>query len=524
MALALATAVTVVVASQAPPAPTPAPRSSPAGATATALRAQFLDRFARAYFPGRTGQVMVVPRQGDIITRDEPDIRYMHGSPWPYDTSIPLFFVGKNIRPGFYAVAAAQQDVAVTIASILGAVVAPTVSGRVLPIVRPGIVPPRAVLLVVLDGMRVDYFSRYAKEIPTLSGLRSRSAWFTRAQVNVLPTNTAVGHATIATGADPRVHGITGNNLYERSRKARHDMLDGWDPGDLVSPTLADVWQLQTGGRAIVIAQGSSVPSSTALAGHGACQLNGTKVTHAGYDERSGKWMTKTDCFTQPATIAELDARTLWPQDGLWMGHKIDSPSAVRRSGLFPRFEAEAFTRLLESQPIGKDAVTDLLLLNYKGADYVGHKHGPESQELATTLSEMDRHLARIVKMVEERTGGDYLLAVTADHGMPGEPPASGGSRRHFAPDIVAALHQRFDPDTRTLITYYEPENAQIFVDADRLAALNLTLDDVATYVRSQPFIFAAYTEDEVRRAAMRLRSNPSLQPPTPKTSSAGGR
>jgi hypothetical protein len=42
-------------------------------------RTQFLDMFARAYFPGRTGQVMVVPREGDMITRDEPDILYMHG-------------------------------------------------------------------------------------------------------------------------------------------------------------------------------------------------------------------------------------------------------------------------------------------------------------------------------------------------------------------------------------------------------------------------------------------------------------
>ncbi len=378
------------------------------------------------------------------------------------------------------------------------------------------------VLIVVLDGMRADYFSRYAKEMPVLSALRARGAAFTRARLNMLPSNTAVGHATIATGADPRVHGITGNNLYEQARKARHDMFDGWDPRDFACPTLADVWQLQTAGRAIIVAQGSSVPSSTALGGHGGCQVSGTKVTHAGYDERSGKWMTKPDCFTQPPTIAELDARTLWPQDGLWMGHKIDTPSGVRRSGLFPQFEAEAFSRLLDSQPIGKDAVTDLLLLNFKGADYVGHKHGPESPELAATLTEIDRHLARILKTIEERTGGDYLLAVTADHGMPTE-PSGGGTRRHFAPDIVAALHKRFDPESGTLITYYEPENAQIFVDADRLATLKLTLDDVASYLRSQPFIFAAYTEDEVRRAAMRV-STPKSQLPTPKASTADRR
>ena len=292
VALAISSATTVILASQAPPAAAPSSRSSLASPAAAASRAQFLEMFARGYFPGRSGQVMVVPRQGDIITRDEPDILYMHGSPWPYDTSIPLFFVGRNIRAGSYTVPAAQQDVAVTVASILGAVLSPAASGRVLPIVRPGVPPPRAVLILILDGMRPDYFSRFAKELPTLSGLRARGASFTRARLNMLPSNTAVGHATIATGADPRVHGITGNNLYERTRKGRHDMFDGWDPRDLACPTLADVWQLQTGGRAIVVAQGSSVPASTALGGHGACQVSGTKVTHAGYDERSGKWLT----------------------------------------------------------------------------------------------------------------------------------------------------------------------------------------------------------------------------------------
>lgn len=478
-------------------------RSAPAkGGEAGARRARFLEMFARGYFPGRTGQLLVVPREGDIITRQEPDIKYMHGSPWGYDTAIPLLFAGSNVVSGVYTSPATQQDVAVTIAAVLGATMPPTASGRTLPIIKPHSSPPRAVLVVVLDGMRTDYFDRHASEMPALSALRKRSAWFSRATVNVLPTNTAVAHSTIATGADPRAHGVTGNNLYDATQKKRHDMMEGWDPRDLVALTLADVWQLQTGGRGIVIGQGSSVPASTALAGHGGCQLNGTRTVHAGYDERSGRWQTNPNCFTLPAALSELDARTLWPSDGTWMGQKIDTPSAIRRSGLFPRFEADAFVRLIESQPVGSDDVPDLLLLNYKGADYVGHKHGPESKELAATLIEMDRHLARILKAIDERTGGQYLVAMTADHGMPSEPAGEG--RRHFAPSIVDSIHARFDSEKK-LVTYYEPENAQIFVNRERLAALKLTLTDLAKFLQSQPFIFAAYTEDDVRRAAARL-------------------
>src|SRR5688500_18365888 len=36
-----------------------------------ATRQRFLAMFARAYFPGRTGQLLIVPREGDFITRAE---------------------------------------------------------------------------------------------------------------------------------------------------------------------------------------------------------------------------------------------------------------------------------------------------------------------------------------------------------------------------------------------------------------------------------------------------------------------
>jgi hypothetical protein len=43
-------------------------RTAPADAAALAARQRFLELFARAYFPGRTGQLLIVPREGDFIT------------------------------------------------------------------------------------------------------------------------------------------------------------------------------------------------------------------------------------------------------------------------------------------------------------------------------------------------------------------------------------------------------------------------------------------------------------------------
>ncbi len=474
--------------------------TAPAAAAALAARQRFLEMFARAYFPGRTGQLLVVPREGDFITRPDPDVAYMHGSPWEYDVSIPLMFVGPAVRTGRYSMPAVQQDVAPTLAAALGVQMLPTVTGRVLPVLRTDFARPRVVMLVVLDGMRRDYFDRYAASMPTLTALRQRSAWFTHAEVNFLPTDTPAGHSTISTGTDPGVHGITGVSVYDRTHRRGHDLFAERMPQDLMTLTLADVWQLETAGRAVILAQGSIDRAATPLAGHGACQLNGTPVVLASYDRQTGAWATNPDCFLLPAYLKDRNARTLWQTSAEWMSHKIDSTSAVCYSALFPAFEADALIAMIEHEPVGEDDVADLILLNYKCADFVGHKYGPDSDELRVTLGEMDRHLARMLSALEAKVGVNYLLAVTADHGMPSKPLSP--DRRHFAPAIIDLLHEKFDPEAKQLITSFEPENLQIFVDEDRLQYLGLTLPDLAHFLESQPFLVAVFTNDDVGRAA----------------------
>ena len=44
-------------------------RTGPGDARTTAARQRFLEMFARSYYPGRTGQLLIVPREGDFITR-----------------------------------------------------------------------------------------------------------------------------------------------------------------------------------------------------------------------------------------------------------------------------------------------------------------------------------------------------------------------------------------------------------------------------------------------------------------------
>jgi len=493
VAAVLTLAATGTVTAHASPKP-------PTNNAALTNRQRFLEMFARAYYPGRTGQLLLVPKQGDFITRSDPYYVQMHGTPWPYDVDIPLMFVGPAVKAGKYSMAVAQQDVAPTLAAALGVTMPPTATGHVLPILRNGFARPRVILLLVLDGMRRDYFDRDAAIMPTLTALRRRSAWFAQAQVNFIPTNTAVGHSTISTGTDPAVHGISGVSTYDGETHKRHDMFAGCDPRDLLTLTLADVWQRATAGRAVILAQGSIDRAATPLAGHGACLSDGAPVVLASYDQQSGVWHSNPACFRLPDYLAGMNASTLWSANPQWMGHRIDSTAAVRYSALFPKFEADAMVSMIEHEPVGEDSVADLILMNYKCADFVGHKYGPESAEMRATLAEMDRQLARILAALEAKVGKDYLLAVTADHGMPSIPHSP--DHRHFVHSITDLLHEKFDQEGKQLVTSFEPENCQIFIDEERLSKLGLTLRDLARFLESQPFMFAVFTKDEVAQAA----------------------
>jgi predicted AlkP superfamily pyrophosphatase or phosphodiesterase len=85
-------------------------------------------RILRSYFPGRSGDVFIVPKPyyGAV------DRTATHGSPYSYDTNVPVILWGKNFAPGHYATSASPADIAPTLASVLH-VTRPSVSiGRVL--------------------------------------------------------------------------------------------------------------------------------------------------------------------------------------------------------------------------------------------------------------------------------------------------------------------------------------------------------------------------------------------------------
>src|SRR6202008_18631 len=99
------------------------------------------------------------------------------------DVHPPVLFYGPPfIRQGEWRDPVVQQDVAPTLAALLGQPAPSTANGRVLaPALNAGAGKPRVLALFVLDGTRADYLDTYREVMPTLTRLRREGAWFANA-------------------------------------------------------------------------------------------------------------------------------------------------------------------------------------------------------------------------------------------------------------------------------------------------------------------------------------------------------
>ena len=477
-----------------------------APAATSSQRQQWLDMFARAYFPGRSGQVFMVPKQGWFVTNRDPLYAFMHGSPWDYDVRIPILLHGAPfVKAGSFTAPATQQDIAPTIGAILGATPLPTYTGRVLTeALAADNARPRIVTVFVLDAMRADYFDKHAPAMPTLSRMRKEGAWYSQARTVVLPTVTGVGHANIGTGSDPRFHGIVVNTLFNRATGKSQEAYDQLDTKELMALTLADQWNLATDGKAVIIGQGGAIRATAGLVGRGSCLISGKKILAASYGGPDGGWETNPNCYTMPEALKRFVGRKVWEEaGGTWMGHDIASAQKFRASALFQKYESEALRAVVDESNAGADEVPDLIFVNMKGPDYTSHAHGPDSPEQAATLAELDRQITAYLALMDKKAGpGRSVIVITADHGQPGEPPQGG---RVYLEDVIAQLKTKFDAEGKFINYYNDAANNQLHLDTARLQQLGFSLQDVATFLAGLEAFEAAFTEDEVKAAQSRL-------------------
>ncbi len=90
---------------------------------------------ALSYFPGRSGDLLIVPKPYWLLDwtprGKERNYGTGHGTPWNYDQHVPVLLMGWGIRPGQYFNHATPADIAPTLAALCGITLA-TRDGHVL--------------------------------------------------------------------------------------------------------------------------------------------------------------------------------------------------------------------------------------------------------------------------------------------------------------------------------------------------------------------------------------------------------
>jgi predicted AlkP superfamily pyrophosphatase or phosphodiesterase len=76
----------------------------------------FLRAWRLSYVPGRSGDFVILPKPYWIIDPSGTT----HGTPWSYDTRVPVVLMGAGIKPGRYLTPATPLDIAPTLAWLTG--------------------------------------------------------------------------------------------------------------------------------------------------------------------------------------------------------------------------------------------------------------------------------------------------------------------------------------------------------------------------------------------------------------------
>jgi len=412
---------------------------------------------------------------------------------------------------------------------------------------------PKLAVILVVDQMRADYVSRFKSDWNGgLKRLVDEGAWFSNAAYPYVLTETCPGHATVATGTLPRTHGAIGNEWWDRERGRRVTCTDdpdvrnvgyatpstGGDSGSrLRVPTFADEMRAQRNARVAAIA--GKARAATSLSGHGGdlvAWLSGT------YD----RWDTST-AFSQASnnivasfigsTPMEADAGKSWtrlmplPQyrspdndadEGRVRGWGVEFPHVLtsqidavfreewHRSPFVDAYIEKVAEAALAGLNLGGGDSTDVLAISFSATDWVGHKFGPDSQEVEDTLARVDGAIDTLFRTLDRRIGrGNYVVALTADHGVSPIPERAIKMGKDagrldvgaIARAVETELTSSFGPG-KYVADFFSDNMNMYFAPGvyDRLKANPALLERVGSVIKQAPGIASVYQAEDLQK------------------------
>ncbi|HEX2031446.1 MAG TPA: alkaline phosphatase family protein, partial [Actinomycetota bacterium] len=474
----------------------------PVARAVCSLPRPWLTRIWRGYHPDRSGELQILPELPNFVGAGLP-----HVGPWSYTSDVPMLWYG----PGHIkALGTAQRDVTVadiapTIAELLGfefdAPDGKPLRGALVPRdQRPR--PPRLVVVNIWDGAGRDVLEEWPEDWPNLRSLMPRGAWYDRATVGSSPTSSAQIHGTIGTGAFPKTHGLVGHSMRVDGK-----IVAPWKngPGLLMVPTLADLYDRAMDNRPLVATSGT-VAIQLGMMGHGAAFQGGDKdmavLRVPGTAETLGaegvRWNLPeplTRFFSYPGYANSLPPLSRYVQreldlrdgrrDGKWRGHDLDAEQLL--GGFYTPARIPYQTRLVEEmierEGFGADDVPDLLFINNKLIDQLGHIYSYNSLEIKDSVRAQDEALPTLIEVLDREVGrGNWAMVVTADHGSTPSPRVSGAFQIS-AGELHGAVKERFDPDGDDVEVIEQVKQTEVFMNVEELAEHGYSLEDVARFV-----------------------------------------
>ncbi len=408
--------------------------------------------------------------------------------------------------------------------------------------------PPKLIIQIVIDQLRGDLIERYHSKFSAqgFNYLLNHGIDYHNAHHPHANTVTCVGHATIATGSYPSLHGIVSNDWYDRkTHKTVYCMDDaqspilptlhtkiipsGRSPRNLLTSTLSDEIVLAQRGRAF----GVSLKDRAAitLAGHAGKAFwfdkeNGGFVSSSYYYKTYPLWVENWNKQFEAKEAswdlhAPLDSyyyakasrfKNRFPDFGLTFPHHLGSPQSSSYYKFFSmtpmadELTANFAIALLKNEKLGKlSAKTDYLAISFSAMDAIGHQFGPNSLESEDNLLRLDLTLANLFATIEQEVGlKNTLIVLTADHGVSDSSIYLNSNQIHRSEAlkiqqlqavIEHALLKRFNLPKSALASISFP---YIYLDQELLNEKQLSIKKVSAFLVElldhQPGIFKAYS------------------------------
>lgn len=413
---------------------------------------------------------------------------------------------------------------------------------------------PKLVVGIMVDQMRWDYLYRFYDRYGQ-NGFRRLMREGSSCENTMIPyaqTVTAAGHTCVYTGSVPAIHGIMGNEWYDKQLK-RHVYCTedntvkavGVDKGEPMSPanmwtnTICDELRLATNFQSKVIGIAIKDRGGILPAGHAANAAYW-------YDGSTGRWITSTYYMNQlPNWVEQFnnkkyvdsfyqnDWNTLYPLNTYKQSDEdnadYEGKFSWEKAPVFPHElksrmgkdygtirstpYGNSFTELfaehaVKAEQMGKDAVTDFLAVSFSSTDYVGHQFGPNSIEIEDVYLRLDRDLARLFSYLDKEVGkGQYTVFLTADHAVAHVPGfleknhMPGKSVSSNIADLNAQLEKAFN--AKNLVQ--ASANYQLYLNDSVIQTAGLDKGKIKefliTTINKLPEVLLAFDNEEISEA-----------------------